>query len=55
MDKLAATTSDCVEDLLAWLRGELAEMDYGEVGLTFTVHDGGVVKWRQIKQVTGKP
>ena len=50
-----ASHGTCVDGLIEDFRRELRNLAYGDVGLIFTVQDGMVVKWRQIKEVTTKP
>ena len=49
-----ATAGAAVEDLVTWLKDELASMAFGEVGLTFTVHGGRVTKHRKVLEVIEK-
>lgn len=50
-----ATTSAAVDDLVEWLKGNLRTLNYGEIGLSFTVHDGKVSRHRKILEVIEKP
>jgi hypothetical protein len=49
-----ATAGAAVEELVEWLKDELAGMRYGEVGLTFTVHGGRITKHRKVLEVSEK-
>ena len=48
-----STNSQYVENLIDWLRDEVKLIDCGKVGLVITVHKTKVVKWEQLKEVTG--
>ncbi len=51
-----ATVSAAVDEVLFnWMRKELKELQYGEIGLHVTVHAGKVVRHRKILEVVGKP
>lgn len=49
-----ASQSNQIESFMSWLKVELSDMQYGEVGLQFTVHHGDVVRVNQIKNISCK-
>jgi hypothetical protein len=48
------TSSNEVDDLLAWLRGELGHTQYGKVGLVFTLHQGQITGIERTTSIHGK-
>jgi len=49
-----ASQSSQVENYIMWLRTELRRVNYGKVGLVFTVHDDKVVRVNQTKDISCK-
>ncbi len=50
-----ATAGAAVDSLVDWLKGELIDVGFGEVGLIFTVHGNKIVKYKKVLEVVTKP
>lgn len=49
-----ASQSNGIENFIMWLKDETRNVHYGEVGLTFIVHNDQVVRVNQIKNISCK-
>ena len=49
-----ASQSSGIESFISWLKNEVKDMHYGEVGLTLTIHNDQVVRVNQIKNISCK-
>ena len=49
-----ASGDNQIESYMTWLKAELEKVHYGEVGLTFFVHQDQIVRVNQTKSVSCK-
>lgn len=43
-----------LQKIIEWLRVESESMEYGEIGFTFIIHQGEIVKIKQLKELSLK-